>query len=244
MLGMFQTATPCFAGNAAILTEQLILGSSQSHTGARNDVTGNGPVGSEMPFNVVVRGNYDNTKNYPGGLTVCDQSNPTDRIAMVYDVTGARGIIDSSNAGVGGTTLALNPLGGGAVTVGGKLSPAATTARASMNLATGTAPTSPVDGDIWREDNTNTGLKIRVNGVTKQYHLYKGEPNGTMEAHRTPLPPGEGINGNTLRSIALPAGQSELSFPSRSTSIPTLSRTGRTERCLVGGYLRLRRPQR
>ena len=26
---------------------------------------------------------------------------------------------------------------------------------------------SPSDGDIWREDNTNTGLKIRINGVTK-----------------------------------------------------------------------------
>jgi hypothetical protein len=30
---------------------------------------------------------------------------------------------------------------------------------------------SPSDGDIWREDNTNTGLKIRVNGVTKTITL-------------------------------------------------------------------------
>jgi hypothetical protein len=40
-----------------------------------------------------------------------------------------------------------------------------------MNLPTSTAPTSPADGDIWREDNTNTGLKIRVNGVTKTVTL-------------------------------------------------------------------------
>lgn len=44
---------------------------------------------------------------------------------------------------------------------------APTTAYTSMNLPSGTAPSSPNDGDIWREDNTNTGFKIRINGVTK-----------------------------------------------------------------------------
>lgn len=44
-------------------------------------------------------------------------------------------------------------------------------AKAQINLATGTAPSAPADGDIWREDNTNTGLKIRVNGVTKTFTL-------------------------------------------------------------------------
>ena len=36
-----------------------------------------------------------------------------------------------------------------------------------LNMAVTTAPQSPLDGDVWREDNTNTGLKIRLNGVTK-----------------------------------------------------------------------------
>lgn len=36
-----------------------------------------------------------------------------------------------------------------------------------LRFVQGVAPTSPVDGDCWREDNTNTGLKIRINGVTK-----------------------------------------------------------------------------
>ena len=35
-----------------------------------------------------------------------------------------------------------------------------------LNLAV-FANSSPTDGDIWRADNTNTGLKIRINGVTK-----------------------------------------------------------------------------
>jgi len=46
-----------------------------------------------------------------------------------------------------------------------------TTSYAAFNLPTGTAPSAPVDGDVWREDNTNTGLKIRVNGVTKTITL-------------------------------------------------------------------------
>ncbi len=45
--------------------------------------------------------------------------------------------------------------------------PAGTTAKSSLRFVQGAAPTSPVDGDMWREDNTNTGLKIRINGVTK-----------------------------------------------------------------------------
>lgn len=56
-----------------------------------------------------------------------------------------------------------------ALTIGGgkQIFAATTTSYASFNIPTGTAPTSPVDGDVWREDNTNTGLKIRINGVTK-----------------------------------------------------------------------------
>lgn len=43
-----------------------------------------------------------------------------------------------------------------------------TTAKAQINLAvSAAAPTAPNDGDIWLESNTNTGLKVRINGVTK-----------------------------------------------------------------------------
>lgn len=44
---------------------------------------------------------------------------------------------------------------------------AGTTAKAQINLAVSAAPSAPVDGDIWLESNTNTGLKMRINGVTK-----------------------------------------------------------------------------
>jgi hypothetical protein len=47
---------------------------------------------------------------------------------------------------------------------------ASTTLSALMRLGVGVAPTTPNDGDVWLESNTNTGLKIRISGVTKQLH--------------------------------------------------------------------------
>lgn len=36
-----------------------------------------------------------------------------------------------------------------------------------MSLTVVPPPANPADGDIWLESNTDTGLKIRINGVTK-----------------------------------------------------------------------------
>lgn len=43
--------------------------------------------------------------------------------------------------------------------------PAATTAKSSLRIPHGAAPTSPVDGDMW---TTTAGLFVRINGVTRQ----------------------------------------------------------------------------
>jgi hypothetical protein len=45
---------------------------------------------------------------------------------------------------------------------------ASTTAKAQINLAAGTAPTSPNDGDIWFD---GTNLKMQIGGVTKTFTL-------------------------------------------------------------------------
>jgi len=45
---------------------------------------------------------------------------------------------------------------------------AATTARASLRLRSGTAPTSPNDGDIWYD---GTNIKMRQGGTTKTFTL-------------------------------------------------------------------------
>jgi hypothetical protein len=46
--------------------------------------------------------------------------------------------------------------------------PASTTARATMRIRSGVAPTSPNDGDIWFD---GTDLKMRIGGVTKTFTL-------------------------------------------------------------------------
>jgi hypothetical protein len=45
---------------------------------------------------------------------------------------------------------------------------AGTTAKSQINLASSTAPTSPVNGDIWFD---GTDLKMRIGGVTKTFTL-------------------------------------------------------------------------
>lgn len=84
------------------------------------------------------------------------------------------GKLDNSfiNTGTSGATI---PLCNTAVTWGGKATfPASATGAASINLPHGTAPTSPVDGDVW---TTTTGVLARVNGATKTV--------GTLETSQT-----------------------------------------------------------
>jgi hypothetical protein len=45
---------------------------------------------------------------------------------------------------------------------------AATTAKASLRIPSGTAPTSPVNGDIWFD---GTNIKMQIGGVTKTFTL-------------------------------------------------------------------------
>lgn len=69
----------------------------------------------------------------------------------------AYGGFEAGNFGAGGVFSATTFLNLAAGTTG--VSP--------LRFIQGVAPTSPVDGDMWRQDNTNTGWKIRINGVTK-----------------------------------------------------------------------------
>ena len=42
---------------------------------------------------------------------------------------------------------------------------ASTVNYAAFNLPVGNVPTAPVDGDVWRQDDTTTGLKIYLSGA-------------------------------------------------------------------------------
>ncbi len=65
------------------------------------------------------------------------------------------GIVGNSGLGSAPTTTSFATFG------------ASTTSLSSFNLPVGVAPTSPISGDVWREDDTATGLKIYVGGLTK-----------------------------------------------------------------------------
>jgi hypothetical protein len=81
-------------------------------------------------------------------------------------------VIGYQTVGLGSNSTVIGSTSTNVATIYGKLAvPAGTTARAQFNLAVSVAPTTPVDGDIWLESNTNTGLKIRINGVTKTVTL-------------------------------------------------------------------------
>lgn len=65
-----------------------------------------------------------------------------------------------------GISLGASEVPSAKVTIG-----ASTTLQAALKLYVGSAPTSPQDGEIWLESNSNTGLKIRINGTTKTITL-------------------------------------------------------------------------
>ena len=93
--------------------------------------------------------------------------------AAIYNNGGAHININGNRTTFPNNTVVVSQvLSVGTATVNATLTLAASVVgRAQMNLIVGVPPTSPNDGDIWREDNTNTGVKIRVNGVTKTLSL-------------------------------------------------------------------------
>lgn len=88
-----------------------------------------------------------------GHLPAGDQSN---RITP-YD-SGSNLVIDHRHTSAGG--ILLQQAGVTYLAVG----------LHAVNIPVRT-PAALADGDVWREDNTNTGLKIRVNGMTKTVSL-------------------------------------------------------------------------
>lgn len=109
--------------------------------------------------------------NFPSGVSAGIGTNGTVKLNPVAG-TSRIGFIEWLKNGVrsgymgfdAGSDITLNLETGNFVIAGGsQVLAASTTARAPLRVPHGTAPTSPVDGDIW---TTSAGLFVRINGAT------------------------------------------------------------------------------
>ena len=119
------------------------------------------------------------------GSTNSTTSNTFVNISRTYDPVGGTGIYNTllvgptinQTGGANGITrgLYINPTLTSAadfraieVASGITILGASTTAKASLRIPSGTAPTSPVNGDIWFD---GTNIKMQIGGVTKTFTL-------------------------------------------------------------------------
>ena len=172
-----------FGANATItsgVNSSIAMGAYSQATSSNQLVAGSSSGGASIT-DVVFGVGSESSSIFNTGFTLratnvaTGQSNQASSASLI--LAGAKG----TGTGVGGDIIFKVALAGStgstqnsyatkatlSGTTGSLNFSGSTTAGAQINLATGSAPTSPVDGDIWREDNTNTGLKIRINGVTK-----------------------------------------------------------------------------
>lgn len=117
---------------------------------------------------------FNGTSNpglYGGANTIHSWTSGNDPTGTSIDLAVSRsaaGVLEINN-GTGGTQrdLLLRNIGIGGTAIASTTFvnlPAGTTAKSPMNFASGVAPTSPVNGDLWFD---GTDFKIRVGGVTK-----------------------------------------------------------------------------
>ena len=150
----------------------------------------NGPATRE---GLIVRGNLAQTDIGTDIILSNAQGNATTTSSVRNIVNINRGFVPTSGTGIYNAFLidpTINQTGGAnGITRGIYINPTLTaaadfraievtggttvlapsvTARASLRIPSGTAPTSPVDGDIWFD---GTLLKMRIGGVTKTFTL-------------------------------------------------------------------------
>jgi hypothetical protein len=148
-----------FDGTTGGLIKDSGLTLSGSNTGDQTSIVG--ITGTKAQFNTAVT---DGNIIYAGGSNTIDSS---------FDLTATTGTaqnitLDVSGAGnTGDIILQGNSdviVTAGSVSLGSKtFFGASSSGNATANIAHGSAPSSPVDGDLW---STTAGFYARVNGVT------------------------------------------------------------------------------
>ena len=180
------TAASVSAGAIQTLTEKarltnsgnLLIGST-TDSGEKLQVTGTAKITGASTFSTSVTSPYF----IATGTLPAHQTNAgvfqyfSNGVSIrAYGATAGTGFIRFLTGGGGGSAdtevMRLDESGNlciGVTSGGDFLNIAAsTTAKAQINLAAGTAPTSPNDGDIWFD---GTNLKMQIGGVTKTFTL-------------------------------------------------------------------------
>jgi hypothetical protein len=157
----------------------------------------------------------------------------TGNVTITSNSAGAALFIEQSGAG---NILTLHDQASDtnfvAIDQNGKVStiPSDATAGAGFNIAHGTAPTSPVNGDIW---TTTGGLFMRQNGSTQQYVDFGGTQ--TISGAKTFSNANQTLGNSTAAgTIAIGTGAT-VSGSSRTINIGTASATGSTNNINIGG---------
>ena len=117
----------------------------------------------------------------------------------------------------------------GATFTGKVNTPTSTATTAGLNVPHGTAPTTPVNGDIW---TTTTGLNARINGATKTYANLNDTQ--TFVAAMTFSNPNNSFGvGNTTGTVGLASGNT-ASGSTKTVNIGTGGQAGSTTNITIG----------
>jgi hypothetical protein len=145
---VFEITTPI---NSATGTPNVVITKANGLRVQNQGVTGVWTAGTTVGITVANQTNGTNNFNVLLGTT----SLPTGGNWSIYNASAYNTYMGSGNVGFAQSSP-NNP-----VSVG-----ASTTSRASMNIAAGTAPTSPVDGDMWA-DSTQKSMYAFSAGVSQ-----------------------------------------------------------------------------
>lgn len=176
-------------GGTGVGDALTLQGTSANGTATTAAIVANvGNNGATKAFEILNNGavgiGTGSTANSAYGLTIRQPNDGAADISAKFMANNGTTYSSMGYAGItfngGGTiktnsgSLTFTPNGGNSTfSVGAIITAASTTGAAAIVLTTGVAPTGGglVEGAIWKEDNTNTGVKIRINGVTKTFTL-------------------------------------------------------------------------
>ena len=165
------------SGTLSFVNSSTLIESGTLNSDSRLTIRGglSGAVGSISLITLTTNANITSTSGNPVLVGITRDFAPTSGTAT-YAFASITGAINQTGGANGITRgLYINPTLTAAadfraieVANGITVLAASVTARASLRIPSGTAPTTPTNGDIWFD---GTDLKMRIGGVTKTFTL-------------------------------------------------------------------------